>query len=196
MKRCKVWIVGLSPYSQSRKTDNDVPRLDREGPDDYDRRVWRHKCTVNKEGVVCVPAMAFKQAIDTSGYKLGLKVPNRRGATYKNFLQSGFLPEGDTPLHWNGKMYTPADAASVTISANSDGIRGSGKRVPRTFPVFERWQCEPSFIITDDIITEDIFEQHVKATGIIVSIGRFRAEKGGINGRFKVDHFEWEDFRV
>lgn len=195
MKRCKVYIIGLSPYSQSRKTD-DVPMLDRETHDDYDRRIWRNKCTVNAEGIVCIPAMAFKQSIDTTAYKLGVKVPNRRGATFKGFFQSGFLCEGDTPLHRNGKLYTPADAVAVTISANSDGVRGSGKRVPRTFPVYNKWEAEPSFIITDDIITEDIFEQHLKAAGILVSIGRFRAEKGGTNGRFRVEKIVWEDFRL
>jgi hypothetical protein len=195
MKRCQISIVGVSPYSSSRKTD-DVPMLDRESYDDYEHRVWRRKCTVNKDGIVCVPAMAFKQAIDTCAYKLGIKVTGRRGATYKGFFTSGFFCEADAPLHLNGKVLKPDDAECVTISANSDGIRGSGKRVPRSFPVWSQWETEATFIITDDIISPEIFEQHARSAGVVVGVGRFRPEKGGFNGRFRVVDVKWEDFRI
>jgi len=192
MKKCTVHIVGLSPYSQSRKTDH-VPMKDRESHDDYDKRVWRDKCTTTADGVVAIPAMGFKQALDSVAYKLGEKVPNRRGATYKNFFASGVLCEADAPIHANGKMLKPGDAHPVTISANADGVRGSGKRVPRTFPSFSTWEAEPQFIITDDIISQSVFEQHIKSCGMIVGVGRFRPEKGGLNGRFRVTKIEWED---
>lgn len=196
MKRCVATIEGLSPYSQSRKTD-DVPMLDRESHDDYEKRVWRNKTTVNAEGQVCIPAMGFKQMLDTTAYKLGVKVPNRRGATFKNFFTSGFYCEADAVLfNGSGKPATPKEAQMVTISANSDGVRGSGKRVPRSFPSFTPWSCVVSFIITDDIIAPDIFEQHLRASGIIAGLGRFRPEKGGHNGRFRVTKIEWEDYRL
>ena len=84
----------------------------------------------------------------------------------------------------------------IVIQANSDGVRGSGKRVPRAFPVFNRWQAEFDFLITDNIITEAIFEETIKAAGVIVGLGRFRAEKGGRNGRFNVTRIDWEDFKT
>lgn len=190
MKQVKVNIEGIkgSPYSQSAKPQ--IPFLDRETHEDYEQRTWRERCTVNRDGQVCIPAMALKQAIDTCAYKLGLKVPNRRGATYKNFFASGFFCDHDVAIA-NGKPITKADAESKTISANSDGVRGSGKRVPRTFPEFSVWHGVAEFTIVDDLITESIFEQHVKSAGIIVGIGRFRPEKGGTNGRFRATNFEW-----
>jgi hypothetical protein len=197
MRKCKAMIRGVSPYSSSRQTDYDIPHLDREGHDDYDKRVWRMKSTVNDAGHVCIPAMAWKQAIDTSAFKLGLKVPNRRGSTYKSFFASGFFTETDTPISSTpGKLLTRDDAKPVTISANSDGVRGSGKRVPRCFPVWDQWVAEPVFIITDDILTPDIFEQHLRAAGVIVGVGRFRPEKGGVNGRFSVVSVDWEDYVI
>src|SRR5215831_4494503 len=151
MRHVKVYFENIpgSPYSQSAK--HDTPFLDRESHDDYDTRTWRNKCTVNKEGQVCIPAMALKQAIDTAAYKLGEKVQGRRGATFKNFFASGFFCDGDVPIA-NGKPLTPADAECKLISANSDGIRGSGKRVPRRFPEFPKYQGIAEFTIIDDVI--------------------------------------------
>jgi hypothetical protein len=195
MRHVKVSIENIpgSPYSQSAK--HDTPFLDREGHDDYDIRTWRNKCTINKEGQVAIPAMAFKQALDTAAYKLGEKVPGRRGATYKSFFASGFFCDHDVPIA-NGKALTPKDAELKTINANASGERNSGKRVQRRFPEFSKWNAIAEFTIVDDVITQDIFERHVKAAGIVVGIGRFRPEKGGTNGRFRVTKLEWSELQI
>lgn len=195
MRKCKAYLENIpgSPYSQS--AQHATEKLDREQHDDYDERTWRNKATVNKEGQVCIPAMALKQSVDTAAYKLGEKVPNRRGATYKNFFASGFFCDHDVAIA-NGKALTPADAAKKPINANADGVRGSGKRVVRRFPEWERWNGIAEFTITDDILTQDVFERHLKAAGMIVGIGRFRPEKGGTNGRFKVTKVEWTELSI
>lgn len=195
MRHCKVHLENIpgSPYSQSAK--HETAFLDRESHDDYDKRTWREKCTVNKDGQICIPAMALKQAIDTSAYKLGEKVPGRRSATFKNFFSSGFFCDSDVALS-NGKPILKKEVESVQISANSDGVRGSGKRVPRRFPTIPKWHGIAEFTILDDLITEEVFERHVKAAGIVVGIGRFRAEKGGTNGRFRVTKVEWQDMKL
>jgi hypothetical protein len=196
MRRCKVYLENIpgSPYSQSAEVDKALKK-DREGHDDFDERTWREKCTTNSEGQICIPAMALKQAIDTAAYKVGMKVEGRRGATYKNFFASGFFCEHDVPIA-NGKALTKDAAECVKISANADGVRGSGKRVPRRFPQFPKWHGVAEFTITDDIITPEIFEHHVRAAGVVVGIGRFRAERGGTNGRFRATKFEWEEFQL
>jgi hypothetical protein len=195
MRQVKIHLENIpgSPYSQSAKPQ--IPFLDRETHDDYEKRTWRDKCTTNKEGQVCIPAMALKQAIDTCAYKLGLKVPNRRGATYKSFFASGFFCDHDVPIA-NGKPLRKEDAESKTISANADGRRGSGSRVPRTFPEFPSWNGVAELTIIDDLLTQSIFEQHVKSAGLIVGIGRFRPENGGTYGRFRVTKFEWKDIAL
>ena len=196
MRNCKVYVSNMpgSAYSQSAKHDTEF--LDRESHDAYEQRTWLNKCTLNREGHIVIPSMALKQAIDTAAQKLGIKVPNRRGATYKNYFASGVLSVDDAVLMHNGKPLTPQDAEKVTIQANADGTRGSGKRVPRSFPVFNQWQSAFDFLITDDIITPSVFDQTIRAAGVIVGLGRFRAEKGGRNGRFVVSKIEWEDFKV
>jgi hypothetical protein len=195
MRHCIAHIENVpgSPYSQSVQVH--TPMLDRESHGDFDARTWRDKCTTNGDGTICIPAMALKQSIDTAAYKLGEKIPGRRGATFKSFMASGFFCDADVPIA-NGKPLTKKDAQPVTISANADGIRGSGKRVPRTFPQFPKWQGVASFTVIDDIITEAVFEQHVKAAGLLVGIGRFRPGNGGTNGRYGVLRFEWETINL
>lgn len=195
MRLCKAQLESIpgSPYSQA--AQHEEPKLDRESHDDYDIRTWRSKCTVNDKGQVCVPAMAFKQCIDHAAQKLGEKVPGRRGATYKGFFTSGFICDGDVPIS-NGKPLTPKDAVMVTINANADGVRGSGKRVKRRFPSFDKWHGVAEFTIVDDIITTEVFEHHLKSAGMIVGIGRYRPGNGGSNGRFRVVKVEWQEIQV
>lgn len=194
MRRCKVTIENFpgSPYSQSAK--HATPMLDRETHDDFDERTWRDKCTTNAQGQVCIPAMAAKQMVDTVAFKLGMKVPNRRGSTYKSFFASGFFVNADAPIA-NGKALTKDDAEMKSINAHANGVRGSGSRVLRRFPEFPKYHATIEFTIIDDIITQEVFETHVKAAGMIVGIGRFRPENGGTNGRFRVTNVEWEDLK-
>lgn len=195
MKQCKITIKGLptSPYSQSAKYE--TPVLDRESADDYDTRTWRDHCTVNSDGIVCIPSMAIKQGLDRTAQKLAIKVPGRRGATFKSFFQSGVFCNANAPIK-NGQWLKPEDGDCALIYANADGVRGSGKRVWRRFPAFHDWHALIECVVVDDIITNPIFEQTFKAFGIIVGIGRFRPENGGINGRFRVEKFEWEDLNL
>ena len=195
MRQVTVKIESIAPYPYSQSAKHDAPFLERESHDDYEARTWRLKCTVNSDGVVCIPAMAFKQAVDTVAFKLGEKVPNRRGATFKSFFASGFFCDQDVPIA-NGKPLTPKDAVECAINAHSTGKRGSGSRVLRRFPNFEKWHGEVKFTILDDVITPEIFERHVKAAGMIVGIGRFRPENGGTNGRFRATEFKWKEFKI
>jgi hypothetical protein len=195
MRQVKVHLESIpgSPYSQSGK--HDTPFLDRESHEDHDLRTWRNKCTTNKEGQVCIPAMGLKQALDSAAYKLGEKVPGRRGAMFKSFFASGFFCDHDVPIS-NGAPIKASEAEGITIWAHTSGKRGTGSRVRRKFPIFQKWQGIAEFTILDDVITPEVFERHVKGAGMIVGIGRFRPEVGGTNGRFRATKFEWKDMQL
>lgn len=186
MRIVTVQITGLSPYSQSRL--HETPKLPKETHDAYEHRTWREKCTVcQATGRLRVPPMALKMALPVAARKLGKQIPGRGKSTYTKFFEADVICTATSPLDVHKD-----EVASIAIWANSDGVRGSGKRVKRIFPVVDDWSCEAEFLITDDTVTPEVFEEVLTAAGQGVGIGRFRPENGGVNGRFRPDRFDWQ----
>ncbi|HET8721021.1 MAG TPA: hypothetical protein VFM24_03265, partial [Nitrospira sp.] len=77
----------------------------------------------------------------------------------------------------------------------ADGVRGSGKRVYRRFPILAPWSATFNALILDPEITKELFERMLDVAGKFRGIGRWRPEKGGQNGRFIVEDFKWQDNR-
>lgn len=188
MKIVEVKLESAGPYSQSRM--HDAPKLDREGHDDYERRTWREKCTTDDNGVICIPSMALKQMLDSSAKLLGIQIPGKGKNTYTKHFKAGVICQNDVSIGIHKD-----DVKSITINANADGVRGSGKRVKRTFPLIPEWSGVAQFAIFDDTITKEVFERHLKEAGRFVGIGRFRPENGGFNGRFEAKDFRWSELK-
>jgi hypothetical protein len=132
--------------------------------------------------------MAFKQSLDAAAKNLGLQIPGKGKTTYTKFFLSGVLIMD--------KLLTGILKDKVEgewINANSDGIRGSGKRVKRCFPVIQSWEGEIPVHILNDVIDTAIFERVLREAGQFIGVGRFRPEKGGFYGRFEVVKTRWED---
>jgi hypothetical protein len=180
-----VELESLAPYSQSRM--HDTPKEDKETHDAYEQRTWREKCTTDESGQIVIPAMAFKQALDAVAKRLGDQIPGKGKATYTKHFVGGVLCESDIPIG-----YKKDDVPGITINANSDGVRGSGKRVKRTFPQVPSWKGTATFVILDDTVTDKVFERHLVEAGRFIGIGRFRPEKGGLNGRFRPVKFSYQ----
>jgi hypothetical protein len=187
MRQCLVKIEGVTPYSASRAVDDeDFPRGSDETVGQWDRRVWREKATRNPEGFVCVPAMAFKMGCDEAAKRLAIKVSERGKTHWTKYFQAGQICDEDMSIGVRVE-----DMESISIWANADGVRGSGKRVKRVFPYIRKWSGEARFSILDDTIPIPVFERVLTASGLLVGVGRFRPEKGGFNGRFTVGEFKW-----
>ena len=184
-----ITIKGISPLSQSRQ--HDAPFLEGEGRDAYDARTWREKMNISPmTGNVVIPAHGMHQAIIAAAKYTGKQIPGQGKKTWTAKFTTGIaiLSEIDTGMK-------PDDGAVIVISANADGVRGSGKRVPRRFPIFYEWGATFDIHILDPIITEPVFREMVEIAGMFVGIGRFRPEKGGQNGRFKITAIDWKDNR-
>jgi hypothetical protein len=186
-KSVEVDFEGLSPYSQSRH--HETPRHNRETWEDYEERTWREKCWTNDDGFIQIPAMAFKQALDACAKRLGEQIPGKGKRTYSKPFASGVICEENVSL----KGCRKDDCEAVAINANSDGVRGSGKRVRRYFPQWSKWSGTAKFLVLDDVITRDVFEKHFVEAGRFIGVGRFRPENGGLNGRFRAAAFHWSD---
>jgi len=184
-------IESLSPMSQSRQ--HDEPKLEREGMDDYDARTWRSKLNVGvRDGkkTVIIPAHAIQQCITAAAKYSKRQIPGQGKATWTAKFASGIALQSDPALNID-----PSTVKHVTISANADGIRGSGKRVTRRFPEMLEWSTTFDVYILDPIITEDVFREMVEIAGMFIGLGRFRPEKGGTNGRFRLARLTWHDAR-
>lgn len=189
MRICTAQLKSTAAYSQSKKVDEDIfPKLPKEGHDDYDKRLWREKSTfVGDTDQVAIPAMGLKMSVDEACKRLGLKIPGRKSSTYaKNFV-AGQLCMEDVALGIDKKALQFID-----IWANADGVRGSGKRVKRRFPFILQWEGTAQFALLDEIIPKDVFEKCLTEAGRLIGIGRFRPEKGGLNGRFEVVGTSWQ----
>lgn len=186
-----VTLTGITPYSQSR--EHDAPRLEGESHGDYDARTWANKLNVaTRDGkpTVVIPAHGIQQAFAAAAKYSKRQIPGQGKATWTKKFEAGIAILEDPSLKLD-----PAGVTSVTISANADGIRGSGKRVPRRFPVMPEWETTFDLYILDPIITQEVFREMVEIAGMFIGIGRFRPEKGGTNGRFKMTKLKWADNR-
>jgi hypothetical protein len=184
-------IIGITPYSQSRQ--HTEPMLEGEGRDAYDIRTWKAKLSIavrDGKQTVVVPAHGLHQSIAAAAKYSKRQIPGQGKATWTAKFLSGITLMEDPALNID-----PQTVDSVTISANADGIRGSGKRVPRRFPILNEWTTTFDVYILDPIITQDVFTEMVEIAGMFIGIGRFRPEKGGTNGRFRIEKLVWQDQR-
>jgi hypothetical protein len=188
---CTLTITGITPYSQSHQ--HDEPKLEGESHEAYDIRTWRSKLNVaTRDGkpTIVIPAHALHQAIAAAAKYSKRQIPGQGKATWTAKFLSGISLLEDPALGVD-----PASVPSITISANADGVRGSGKRVQRRFPIINEWAATFEVYILDPIITEDVFREMVEIAGMFIGIGRFRPQNGGVNGRFKITNLDWQDNR-
>lgn len=187
MRTVVAQIHGTAKYSSSRAYK--VDWLEGESHDDYEKRTWREKSHYDANGMCFIPPMGFKQALDKAASRLSMKLPSPGKGTFtKNFL-AGVICVDPAPLGVHRDQLQ-----CEWVYCNSDGVRGSGKRVWRCFPIVpEGWQAAIEFKVLDPLITEAVFARHLDEAGLLVGVGRFRPEKGGYLGRFKVDEIDWGD---
>jgi hypothetical protein len=144
-----------------------------------------------------VPAMMAKKSLDAAVKRSGEKVPNRRGATYTKFFESGCIPDGDFPLihpSQNGSKGEPILKNHVKgekLFVPSDGVAGGGKRVTKYFPLIKEWETYGTFAILENLIDPDTFKRMLKHAGTFVGLGRWRPANAGLYGRFVVKRIIW-----
>lgn len=188
MRVATVSITGLTPYSQSRALQSEKKR--EETHDDFDQRIWKEHLYVDDEDQVFIPAVAIIQGMAGAASYLGKggELKKKGSATWAQNFNCG-LAVAQGPCI--GKEV--GEARAERVYCHADGRRGSGKRVWRTFPVFDTWKATLVIHILDDTIPEDVFERVLKAFGLFIGIGRYRPENQGYLGRFTVQKIEIKD---
>jgi len=177
-------IASISPYSQSRYHDS--PKLNKEQPDDYRQRTWREHLHYNESGYVYIPPMTFKNCLSEAAKFLSVQIPGKGKATYTKHFEAGILVLEPCLLGIHKDQVEPEN-----LFLPSDGVRGSGKRVIKTYPLIREWETLATFYIQDDLITQDVFRYHLEQAGTFIGIGRFRPRNNGFYGRFRLMGMDW-----
>lgn len=185
MKTAVATLRSVTPYSQSKHVMAD--KLDKEGHDAYEKRTWKQRCHVDKNGMVFIPPLAFKNCIAEAAKYLSIQIPGKGKATYTKHFEAGVSVMDPVPigLHLD-------DVQGEWLFVPSDGKRGGTKRVLKCFPHIAEWQADVTFYILDDTITEDVFAEHLDQAGKFIGIGRFRPRNNGYYGRFEVLDIRWD----
>jgi hypothetical protein len=191
MYRAHVSIQGTAPLSQSRQ--HRASKLDGESHDALEERTWREKCNYDSDGVVFVPAMALKQAVDTAAKRLAIPDPDNKRANLTKYFVSDVICESNLSIGVHKD-----EMPSVTINADSEGKKGSmaTKRVPRILPQISEWEGQTSFLIMEEKIKEDMFKKVLAVAGQSIGVGQFRPERGGLNGRFEIKGIKFEKITI
>lgn len=179
-----------SPYSASRK--HSEPKKDKESHADYEERTWREKgyyTDDTPDGEMYIPPMSFKNAIAATAQLLQLVIPGKKGQTYGKHFLNGV--QCVTPFLLG---VTRKNVKGEWFNCHANGKRGSGSRVDRCFPMVNKWGGKLELIISNSIITKDIFLQVLRETGNLNGVGRFRPAQGGLNGRFVVKDLKWVEY--
>lgn len=184
MKTAIVKLKSVSPYSQSKHYTTE--KLSKEIPKDYEARTWRDRLHTTGDGEVFIPPMSFKNCLSEAAKFLGIQIPGKGKSTYTKHFEAGVLVTDALHLGINA-----ADVKGEWLFVPSDGMRGSGKRVDKCFPIIHEWGGEVTFHILDETITEDVFLNVLKQAGAFIGIGRFRPRNNGFYGRFTVESIKW-----
>ena len=186
MRICEELLESISPYSQSRFYE--TPKLNKESSADYEARTWRDRMHADKNDEVFIPPMAFKNCLSEIAKFLSIQIQGKGKATYTKHFEAGVLVMDAVPLN-----VKKPDVEGEWLFVPADGRRGSGTRVKKCFPKIEHWKAPVKFYVLDDVITKEVFEQHLKEAGAFIGIGRFRPRQNGFYGRYKVVSTKWQD---
>lgn len=186
MRNVTIDLESLTPYSASRYFEDDLQKGETKSA--HEQRRWREKLHFDDDGKVFIPGVSFKLSIDETAKLLNEKIKGKGNQTYTAIFQTGVAAINDVFLG-----VSKDQVKSIEIFANADGVRGSGTRVMRTFPIIPHWKGSLEMCLFNDTLPEDIFERFLTQAGMLAGVGRGRPRTGcpAGNGRFKPVKFTW-----
>lgn len=179
---CKLRSTG--PYSQSKHFEPD--KQPNETDHDHELRRWRDRMHVDKDGYVYIPPTCFTKSIAEAAKYLSLKIGGRGNATYTKHFEAGVRVVEPLRLKIKAK-----DVTAESCFVPSNGQRGGSSRVTKFFPLIPEWAGTVTYIISDPIITQEVFCKVLAASGTLIGVGRFRMIQLGYYGSFEAEEVKW-----
>ena len=180
---CK--LKSMSPYSQSKYIQEKKTRDETHA--DFEKRSWIQRCHWDAEGYMYIPPMSFKNCLSEAAKYKSIQIPGKGKSTYTKHFEAGVLVV--EPLRLS---VTQDQIKHEWLHVPSDGRRGGTTRVEKCFPLVPTWDGDVEFLILDEIITQEVFEEHLRDAGSFIGIGRFRPRNNGFYGRFAVESVIWK----
>lgn len=156
----------------------------------HELRTWQEKIH-NADGHCFIQPFALKNALESAGKWLSMKIPGEGKKTFTDRFRKGVLVVDRMMLGAkDGSPIKVKQVESRSLFVPSDGKRGGSRRVFRIFPTISEWSTEILIHVMDGKIDESVLRDHLECVGSFVGFGSMRVENGGINGRFSVDSLE------
>ena len=201
-------LVGTSPISFSKAISD--KKETGEGHDKFEQRIWKKRMHVDKEGNCFIPAMALKNSLSGVAKYLSETVPGKGKATFTKHFEAGVSVVDNLPIEIPETTYRKAtindakgedvfrpglckasEVEGEEVFVPSDGKKGGGTRVMKTFPVIpEGWKAHAQIRVFDRQIEPKKVEEYLTQAGMFIGLLRWRPRNGGLYGRFKVENFE------
>ena len=185
MLQCECQIVGVAPISFSAPVQS--IKATGESHDAFEERTWRERLHVNGDGEVFIPPTALKNCLADVAKYLSETVPGKGKSTYTKHFEAGILITDPLMLGVQGK-----DVEGERLFVPSDGRRGGGSRVWKTFPVIREWKTKATIYVLDPILMDkpEKIEEYLVHAGKFIGMGRFRPRNNGFYGRFNIEGFK------
>lgn len=184
MRIANARLKSASPYAQSKPVHSKKTRD--ETHDDFEQRTWKERCHIDRSGNAFIPPMAFKNCIAEAAKYKSIQIPGKGKATYTKHFEAGILCVEPMMLGMNIDQ-----VEQLRLFVPADGRRGGSRRVWKSFPVFAEWEGTVQYTILDEIVDNEVFEQHLVDAGQFIGIGMFRPRNNGYFGRFSVEGITW-----
>lgn len=195
MRRATFSIHGISSMAQGAYIQ--TQREEKETHDDHEKRTWRQRLHVAKNGQAFIPSFAIKNCLSEIAKFLSIQIPGKGKATYTKHFESGILVPADVMLFKeNGEPIVGDEVEGLWMHVPSDGRRGGSKRVSKCFPIMREWTGTTEVLILDETITRSVFENHVIQAGQLIGLGSFRVRNNGSFGRFEVRDLDVADIEA
>jgi len=185
MRKAICSLESVSPYSQSRYLGEKKSRDETHA--DFEKRTWRNRLHADKDGEVFIPPMAFKNCLSEAAKYKSIQIPGKGKSTYTKHFEAGILVVDPLPIG-----IKKDDVDGEWLHVPSDGRRGGTTRVEKCFPIIHQWSGKVEFLIFDEIVTDEVFAEHLSDAGSFIGVGRFRPRNNGYYGRFEVKSIEWD----
>lgn len=183
-------LIGLAPIGFSAPISS--PKNDEETHDQYEQRTWRERMHVDKDGHVFVPPLALKNGLAAAAKYRPKKVQGQGMKTYTKFLEAGILVvEPLILLTSKGDFIDPENVRGNRLFVPSDGKKGGGSRVWKTFPTFDEWRTHAVIHIIEPLLIGNppVVQDYIETAGQFIGFCQFRPERGGYFGRYRPENW-------